>query len=196
LLNECIDLATTQEELDKTVDLAEQIHHATVEKKLKDKDLMQDLNMSELRQKISDTIELEIRSVKKRIKAEVSKMNLKGSIVSIEAEFDGEDEITTKSENEIKTWKNQSGSMKQLLCKQLIKSGVHEMQVKSISDNGGFTVIGITDDKQTDYYNCIGMAGNSFTTNHKVKKIGTWSGKMQWGKNDLLSFKVDTQSLL
>eukprot|EP00341_Mesodinium_pulex_P000901 CAMPEP_0116928812 /NCGR_PEP_ID=MMETSP0467-20121206/26198_1 /TAXON_ID=283647 /ORGANISM="Mesodinium pulex, Strain SPMC105" /LENGTH=115 /DNA_ID=CAMNT_0004608641 /DNA_START=307 /DNA_END=654 /DNA_ORIENTATION=+ len=110
--------------------------------------------------------------------------------------FEGETEITTTTINGTKKWINSTGAMRQLLCNIRIENGVHEMQVQSINDKGGYAVIGITDDKQTDYYNCIGVAGNSFNTNHKVKKIGTWNEKLKWGKNDLISFKVDSTSLL
>jgi len=59
--------------------------------------------------------------------------------------------------------------MQQILSSNPIKDGIHTMKVQSVNDMGGFTVIGISNGKFSDYYQCLGIAGNNFTTNFKNK---------------------------
>lgn len=70
---------------------------------------------------------------------------------TVDLVFSNEDKITTIETENGKTWENKSGDMIQLMSKNIIKSGVHQMKIQSISDNGGFLVTGITEAEQTDY---------------------------------------------
>jgi len=94
-----------------------------------------------------------------------------------------------------KLWNNHTGSMVNIRSENIISEGIHVLRLQSINDEGGYTVIGISEAEQSDYYNCIGLAGNKFKTNHKTKNIGSWSNSLQWGIGDILELVVDVPNL-
>jgi len=55
-------------------------------------------------------------------------------------------------------------------------NGIHKLKLMSINDDGGYTVIGITNNhSSTDYYYCVGAAGNGFITKREKISVGEWS---------------------
>jgi len=63
-----------------------------------------------------------------------------------------EDKIKVNEEDPscIKIGNNNTSSMVQLISKNVIDSGIHELTLTSINDPGGYTVIGITDKESSD----------------------------------------------
>lgn len=70
-------------------------------------------------------------------------------------------------------------------------NGIHRIKISSISDPGGYTVIGITNNQnELSYSNyCIGLAGNKYSS---TMDIGKWSNQLKWGINDIVEFYIDS----
>jgi len=98
------------------------------------------------------------------------------------------EKFTSSTKNK---WKGSSESIQQLLIdSNPLKGGVHRVKFKAENDPGGFTVIGITANRNmgSSYTNAIALAGNGYSG---TNNMGTWDTTLQWAINQEVEFTLD-----